>query len=324
MYNIYMDKDHQGIGVPTASQHTPTENILPIWIPEQTRAQILQLCADAGSDEESRNAFREKFLSYCANFFWNHRHEIHVLIEGEVLASKRVQDEKAVWNSGGDEDGIWIGAGMHTITAGLIAEMIAKKMGLSSAVVHKVGSAGILHDWYKKWEITAVKQVERELSEKDADWKNTLRAEGAARITASLHHSKETDEQKLRDQGISNDVIELAGANLLKDGTGVLTVEKLHERPELAIIAYFDTMLRGTEIIPREVRMEPVFKPQSIWSLFSEGSTQEYGGKTFQQFGEEILPQCFRVMAERMNFLGTEKEFPAFLRKLLIDEVKLS
>lgn len=316
-----MKKDQERATI-TPSQGKSVEHGLPEWIPQQTRDQILQLCADAGGDEAGRNAFRGKFLSYCKDFFWNHRHEMHVLMEGEVLASKRVQNEEVAWDNGGDEDGIWIGAGMHTITAGLIAEMIAKKMRLPSDVVHKVGSAGILHDWYKKWEISAVKEVERELSEKDADWKSTLRVEGAARITAALNHSKDTDEQKLRDQGVPNDVIELAGANLLKDGTGVLTVGKLHERPELAIIAYFDTMLRGTEIIPRETRMEPVFKSQSIWSLFSEGSKQDYGGKTFQQFGEEILPHCFRVMAEKMDFYGTEKEFPAYLRELFIKEVQ--
>ena len=68
--------------------------------------------------------------------------------------------------------------------------------------------------------------------------------------------------------------------------------------------------------------MKPVFDPKSIWSLFSEGSRGDYDGKTFQEFGEEILPVCYRIMAEKMDFAGSENEFPRYLRQLFIEEIK--
>lgn len=295
--------------------------LLPRWISDDARVQIHVLIKEAESDPHQQEKFTKKLITYCADFFWRHRREIHMLLTGEVLASKRVQDSRGVANHGGALEGIWIGAGMHTMTVGLLAELLARAMDLPAETVHEIGAAGVLHDWYKKHEVTALESAQAKLTAQSPEWKKTERARGAYIVKAALEQVKKEDEERLVREGISATVIELAGANLLRDAEGIFTREKLLREPQKAIIACVDSIVRGVEVLPRTVRMAPAFRSESAWSLYSEASENEYG-KTFQKFGEEMLPYCETIIAKAIGYQGDEEHFPEHVRRLLITAIK--
>lgn len=196
---------------------------------------------------------------------------------------------------------VWNGAGEHTFALGMLAEILARKMGLSEERVKRAALAGGVHDWWKKHEILRMWDAEDALKAQGTPVsRDTADApEVIAAIRRAFDDAKEEDRAGLRALGFPEDVIALAGANRLRDAAGPRTDEEL-------IIFYLDHVLAGVRPVPMLERIRKAVGGNPSYAAYEASFRAQLGGRTSHEVlledgkGAEIQ----RRLAERLGYDG--------------------
>lgn len=203
---------------------------------------------------------------------------------------------------------VWRNVSEHGLAAGAIADILAEEFELDEKTRKDLVDAVIMHDWYKKHEIQAMDKA---------------RKEGELNL-AKLDEIKEKDTQILREMGIPEHIIELAGSNVPKDEKGPETIEQ-------KIAWYIDAMLTGTDPVKVSGRYQDLLRGWDGKKVdpikaernkkFSDIYREKYNGRTLFEVQEEIGGRVEHEFAERMGYEGDPRNLPFVLRDKLEQKI---
>lgn len=182
---------------------------------------------------------------YFSNFALRHFREMRILAKGGVLGR-------------GNED--WRNVAEHCLVEAVGADILAEALGVSPK---RVVSAALLHDWYKRREVEAMKLI------------------GGGK---GYEKTAKEDDRLLREYGISEDVIRIAHANIPESAD----LKYLEERPiEEKIMHFMDLITSGLEFMDVEARIR-VAEQKKHMVEFSESFRSRYEGRTLHEVQCEI------------------------------------
>lgn len=182
---------------------------------------------------------------YFSNFALRHFREMRILTKGGVLGR-------------GNEG--WRNVAEHCLVEAVGADILAEALGVSP---ERVVSAALLHDWYKRREVEAMKQI------------------GGGR---GYEKTTREDDRLLREYGISDEVIRIAHANIPESADA----EYLARRPiEEKIMHFLDLVTSGTEFIDVDTRTR-VAEQKKHMVEFSESFRSRYEGRTLHEVQREV------------------------------------
>jgi hypothetical protein len=182
---------------------------------------------------------------YFSNFALRHFREMRILANGGVLGR-------------GNED--WRNVAEHCLVEAVGADILAEVLGVSPK---RVVSAALLHDWYKRREVEAMKLI------------------GGGK---GYEKTAKEDDRLLREYGISDEVIRIAHANIPESADA----EYLARRPiEEKIMHFLDLVTSGTEFIDVDTRTR-VAEQKKHMVEFSESFRSRYEGRTLHEVQREV------------------------------------
>lgn len=216
---------------------------------------------------------------------------------GEVLGSHREAEV---------EGGIWRNVSEHCLVAGVMADILAEQLGLRPEERDLTVRAMIIHDWSKKRE-------KLELERLKADDSLTLEA---------FEEVKKSDDEVLRTLGVSDEIIQIAGANIPSTEEGPQT------DPE-KIIWYVDMIMSDTRPVPLLARLDAVeqgwneklqandpARAQSTRAMLDLYKPR-FHGRHLNEVQRSIAPKVEGEFAERIGAAGPPAHLPYYLNSLL-------
>lgn len=232
---------------------------------------------------------------YCQHFALTHRRALRPHDKEGTLRIK-------------NNDRTFRGADLHNLTAGIFADIFAEQLGLGPDSRTRVVGAALMHDWAKGSEVKAIEKVVEETG--GMTWEH-------------LKAIKDSQDDRLRAMGVSDDVITLTSANVPKTIKGPQTDEE-------RIIWYIDMMLSGTTPLRIPDRLEAVNKDLEV----SFGSRARQTRAIIAAYGEslgvtnindvnrQLVPKISADLAERMGFDGDPLDLPLHLTTLFEQRVQ--
>lgn len=200
-----------------------------------------------------------KKREYFSSFALRHMKEMRILAEGGVLGK-------------GNEE--WRNVSEHCLAEAVVVDILAEHLG---AKREETVRAALLHDWYKRREIEAMRE-----------------RGGGAGYQATI----EEDERKLKEQGISERIVALAHANIpARDDEGYLKNRPVEEK----IMHFADHIVQGSDIVDFNDRLRALEqKEQNI--DFSNSFRRQYNGKSLfeLQYGK-ICPMEQKEFEEKLG-----------------------
>ena len=306
----------------SSAQHLT--RLFPAHISDATRSTLIDLCTKTSSNAVEQKQCANNLMSYARDFLLRYPQVAEALFLGQELGGRakqqRMHDKALQHYTGRDvaRGDIWSGAGEHSLSVGMLAEILARRMGLSDAAVARVAIAGGIHDWNKKQEMMHMWDAEDRL----ADEGITLSSETInnpaviAAIRAGHDAAKEKDREGLREIGIPDDVIALAGASRLLDTIGPKTDEEL-------IIFFLDHVVSGVRPVDMRKRIRGAVNSNPLlYTAYENSFRDQLGGSTAHELmlgdmGERIQ----RRIADRIGYTGDPQLFHDYLADLFIDAV---
>ena len=204
---------------------------------------------------------------------------------------------------------VWRNVSEHCLVAGVLADILADELYLPEDQKSVVVKAAIMHDWFKKHELTTQQAASKE---------GTLSLQTIAEI-------KEKNDQALQAMGVPPDIIALTGVNTPETPAGP---QRLSEK----IIWYVDAILLNTELMPIEQRFDdsergwdgtkedPVRAVRN--NAFSNLYRAQYGGKSLYEVQRALGGKIGAEFAQRMGYQGDISQLPLFLREKLVERIK--
>ena len=291
---VFVDDNYSGMATDVGMQGIPYTT----GKPEELVAKLKEM----GLLPEDWKSFSKQRRNYIAAFTRRHKSMLapHFKV-GETLGRKEKKDAEGKTE---EEKRIWRNVSEHCVMSALLAETIAKELGLDDDDVRKVTEAALIHDFDKKNEI----RIASELDVSDDDIpglindlggdNESLTEEGkekAREMKRLIDKAGEEGDQKLRKMMDANDrrlvedeLIELSGVSVASDTNGPQTdIEK--------ILYYVDEILTGAEVVSPSDRIAVSYENMrnKLWSLgymeeFDGESLQEVETRLTQKFGEEF------------------------------------
>lgn len=290
---------------------------LPAWISQETRSTLEALTDERG---------QAQLVAYARGYLERYPQVAEALFIGEELGGKAKQDrlrERAAKTFSGRDvhrGEIWIRAGEHSIALGMMAEMIARKMGLPDDAVARVALAGGLHDFWKKREMAAVWDAEDRLAKQGTPV--TTESAEAPEVVMAIREAFDTtqreDEAMLKSIDIPEDVIRLSKASRIQDLAGPATPEEL-------IIFYLHYSLAGVTLKSMAERLGDSFRKNPSYLAYYASFKDQLGGRMMHELllepgglGEHIE----RTLAKRLGYDGDPSKLHEYLTQLFVETVR--
>ncbi len=300
------------------------EQVFPVFLSNDTRDALVELCQQSSSDLEGQKVFAQKVVQYTRDFLLRYPQVAEALFIGEELGGKAKQDRfhaKAVNKYTGRDvrrGDIWNGAGEHSLAVGMLAEILAQKMKLPDASVQRIAMAGALHDWWKKHEIMHLWDAEDQLKAGNYDLtaKNTMNNPAViAEIREAFDTAKQEDQNGLRALGVPEDVIELAGASRIRTKKGPQTDEEL-------IIFFLDFVMAGVRPTDMLGRISEALSRHSTYTAYENSYRDDLGGRTIHEallhgMGHDIIER----IAGRIGYHWDLNKIDRHLTNLFVEAV---
>lgn len=280
--------------------------VLPGWVSDDVRKQIVDLCF------EQDGKFIEKLAKYLDSFMGRYPEAAKPLLKGGVIAGKKHQESIGL-GGGPILDGIWLNAGMHNLAVGIIAEIIAKKIGLDEERTKKVVLAACIHNWFIAYERRAMNYYMQSnyhfLKAEDDDERDVLVYQEMQRLRAA-------DINQLKKMGIDEDAANLTMATRLWHDNKPIQSEDI--TAEQAIIFAVEAFMKGTS--PMALDKEARLTDNSLWNRFYRGSKQAYGNKTFIEHAQAVIPKTNQILKPAEIDLNSP-QLPQRIKELFVEEV---
>lgn len=203
---------------------------------------------------------------------------------------------------------VWRNVSEHCLVAGVFADVLAEELGLSADQRDRVVKAAILHDWFKKHEAIA-QRAEKESGELSLH---------------TLNRIKEADTMALKVMGVSQDLVDLMGANVPETVEGPQSVSG-------KIIWYVDAMLSNTDAVSIRQRFDDLergwdgAKEDSLRAernkAFSDLYRERYGGRSLYDVQRELGDKIGAEFAQIMGYQGELDQLPLFLKGKVIERI---
>lgn len=302
--------------------------LFPAYISQGTRRALAELCMRAAPEADAQAEFASRCLAYVRGFGTRYPEVVTALFRGEELGGTRKQfimHERAVAaypdgdpNRDVRREELWNGAGEHSLSVGMLAEILARRMGLGDDAVRRVALAGGLHDWWKKHQIVHMWDAEDALAKAGMPVTRDNQADPAviAGIRAAFDAARDEDIRGLRDMGIPEDVIALAGHTTSHDVLNVNTDEQL-------IVFYLDHVMAGvrpTDMLPR---IRNAVNGNASYRAYELSYAYELGGKD----GHQILLEDGKAhdiqqrVADRIGYTGDLDRLHEHLTEMFVEAV---
>ena len=203
--------------------------------------------------EASESPARTKYFS---NFALSHLKSMRVHQEGGILAG-RTKEEK-IENKG------WRNISEHCLTEAVGADILAEHLGLDEGDRNRVVQAVLLHDWYKRREVKAMKE-----------------------LGGAVGHLKAESEsvQRLAQYVDDKEVVRLARSLIPEARSGeYITPQGLGEK----IVHFIDLITQDARFVRNyDERLIPIMqRPPDVER--SEVYRRQYGGKSLYEVQKEI------------------------------------
>ena len=223
-----------------------------------------------------KNEARKRKTWYFSKFAVDHLSEMHFLKRGGVLGK-------------GNES--WRNISEHCLAEAVAADILAEALGADRG---KVSTAAILHDWFKRREIEAM----RELG-------------GAKGYEATAGE----DESLLREQGVPDEIVRLAHANVPDSADQTYLAQRaLEER----ILHFADLITVNSEWLPFREKLLIAARQKSTVE-FSESMRKRFGGKSILELQDELGADEEREFEMRIGLQAGE--LVDFLRRKLEERI---
>lgn len=296
----------------------PLHQIFPLYISERTRTSLINLCQNEKNKPLAQEHFAQKCIAYIRSFRARYPEAIKALFVGEVLGGSRKQQrirKRVLTECKGDnmkQDEIWSRAGEHTFTLGMLAEILAYEMKLSSDDIKRVTLAAIVHDYWKKHEIIGMRKAEERLkTNPPANEKDRIQAIRQAFDTTNKEHAS-----GLRALGFPDDIVELSSANRLKN-------TQIPETDEHLIICYLDHTLSGIEPVPVIKRLDLAVAENPSYALYEESFRDDLEGQTEHElFRGELGTAIQTRVAHRLRYSGSIDTLHDYVKALFVKKVE--
>ncbi len=182
---------------------------------------------------------------YFSDFAVKHLSEMKILKKGGIL---------------GKENKDWRNISEHCLAEAVGADILAEDLGADRK---KVVRAVLIHDWYKRREVEAMKKIGGVLGHKQASVE---------------------DEWLLREYGIDEEIIKLSHSNIPDSADSIyLKNRSLEEK----IIHYIDMATSDSDFMDFNERLDIVEKKKTAKD-FSESYREKYNGKALNELQREI------------------------------------
>ncbi len=228
---------------------------------------------------ENLETFEQRKTMYFSRFATRHLSEMRVLKKGGVLGR-------------GNE--LWRNISEHCLSETVAADILAEALGADR---EKVAEATLLHDWFKRREVEAMKKLG-----------------GAKGYEATAGE----DERLLKEYGVPDEIVRLAHSNLPENGDP----EYLRRRPlEEKIIHFVDIITDGSNWVDFRDKLQKA-RGSKTTVEFSESMRERFGGKSMLELQEELTAGEEREFEEILG-LGSG-ELMAFIFKKLGERIQSS
>lgn len=301
-------------------------SLFPAYISEQTRNALVALCQDYSENSEEQEDLAVQCVQYIHAFGRRFPQIAKALFHGEELGGtgkqKAMQQEAQQEYTGRDvrRGEIWNGAGEHCYAVAILAELLAQKMALSADAIERVTLAGGIHDWWKKHEVMHMWDAEDALAAEGVQIsRETVESpQVISVIRTQFDAAKEEDRARLKTMGFSEEIIQLANANRLRDTQGPQTDEEL-------ILFFLDHVMSGVRPIPLMQRLQAAVTGNPSYLAYEASFKQQLGGRTSHQLLMEdgMAQQLQQRLAERIGYDGDPALFHQYLEKLFIEAVSV-
>jgi hypothetical protein len=253
--------------------------------------------------------FEKKKTVYFSDFILRHKKAFYPhRYQGQLLRKKALE-----FDENGQEINIWRNVAEHCLIAGVMADILAERLGLSDTEREQVVHAAILHDWHKKYEAGAIDQA---------------RNNGTFDLTAMESFWKK-DKDKLRaftlwgETFFDERTIALSGANTPDTAEGPQTDQE-------KIIWYVDAMISNDKI---EKIADRFFNDKRGFNgkIELEARKQraaDYSNMFIERFGFplsdvqlDIAVRLNDEFANRLGYTGDSADVPVYLEQLLTERI---
>ena len=188
---------------------------------------------------------KRRKTSYFSNFALKNFSDMKILSKGGIL---------------GKENKDWRNISEHCLAEAVGADILAEDLGADRK---KVVRAVLIHDWYKRKEVEAMKKIGGVSGHKQASVE---------------------DERLLREYGIDEEIIKLSHSNIPDSADSIyLKNRSLEEK----IIHYIDMATSDSDFMDFNERLDIVEKKKTAKD-FSESYREKYNGKALNELQREI------------------------------------
>lgn len=257
---------------------------------------LLELPKDKDFVRKKRNYCRVFAVSHLSAFRPHYK-------KGETLGKIRKTEEG--WVKTTD---IWRRVSEHCLVEGIFADILCEKLRVNPEERKKIVKAALLHDWFKKHEVTGM---------------NSLIKEGKMTLHA-LEEIKNRDSQALRDMGVADDIIQLIETIVPETIEGPQTLSE-------KIIWYTDMILFGTEPVSIEQRLnnfergwdetkEDPARAQCNQN-WSNTYREKYDGRSLIEVQRSIGRRLEKELSQRIGYQGDSDRLLFYLKEKFIERV---
>ncbi len=185
---------------------------------------------------------------YFSDFALRHMREMRILKKGEIL---------------GKDNQAWRNVSEHCLVEAVIADVLAEAMNASEEQRKRSVQATLLHDWYKRKEVEAMKE------------------HGGV----DGHEKAASEELKLlKEYDVAENLKKLIHSNIPDSADSEYLLSRTLEEK---IIHFADAILRGTVITDFHDRMDHKNQnPKMI--AYSESLRERFGGKSLLEFQIQV------------------------------------
>lgn len=202
----------------------------------------------------------------------------------------------------------WRNVSEHCLVEGVLADVLAHELRLPPHEREALVSAALMHDWFKKREVTAQRAAER----------------GGTPLLEAYEKAHREDAERLRSLGVPEHISRITDAIICTDRSGPQTlVEKA--------MWYADAILSSTEPMKLRRRFDDL---ERGWDgakddparaarnrTFSDSFKPRYGGTSLFDVQREIAGRVEPELAQTAGFMGQPDEFPEYLKQKIEERI---
>ena len=224
----------------------------------------------------------------------------------------------------GHED-IWSNVSEHCFKQAQGCEVLADALGLNEPIKNNIAYAAIVHDWDKKTQMADLRKIDAAIKTGEIS-----DVEAGKLKYAVFNASEIRSAQGMRENGIPNDVIQIAGA----DGH-LFFPRYFNEKPTFQekIFHYLGSITEGVNIVPLDERIDVLITKPAYKSMNEYGSELKWtNGKTLYETQREIGHQIEREIVNllissrnidetwKLKLKQNPKQLPEFISTKIIDQ----